>query len=334
MRTVLGLVAATVSLLSSLAFAETMKAVRVSAYGGPEVLKVEEIERPKTGPGELLVRVRAAGVNPVDWKIRRGNTDDTMPQPPFTLGYDVAGTVESLGEGVSEFKVGDDVYAYLSLTKGGGYAQYAAVPAKDAAKKPKVDFAEAAAVPLAGLTAWQALFTQASPQEGQTVLIHAAAGGVGHFAVQFAKIKGATVIATASSTNHEFLKSLGADIVIDYTKEKFEDVLKAKNIQPDVVLESIGGDTHDRSYGVLKKGGTLVSIVRQPKADKMKEFGVNAKVFLVTPDGPQLAEIAHLIDTGKVTPHVSVKLPLEEAAKAHELSQSGKTRGKIVLEVK
>lgn len=334
MRTALGLVAAAVSLLGSLACAETMKAVRVSAYGGPEVLKVDEIERPKAGPGELLVRVRAAGVNPVDWKIRQGLLKGMTPQPPFTLGYDISGTVDSLGEGVTDFKVGDEVYAYLALTKGGGYAQYVAVPAKETAKKPKADFAEAAAVPLAGLTAWQALFTQTSLKEGQTVLIHGAAGGVGHFAVQFAKSKGATVIATASSANHEFLKKLGADIVIDYTKEKFEDVLKAKNMQADVVLDTIGADTHDRSYAVLKKGGTLVSIVQPPKADKMKEFGVNAKVFLVMPNGPQLAEIARLIDAGKVTPHVSAKLPLEEAAKAHELSQTGKTRGKIVLEVK
>lgn len=333
MRTVLCLAAA-LSLLTGFAQAQPMKAVRVSSYGGPEVLKFEEVERPKAGPGELLVRVRAAGVNPVDWKIRQGLLKGMTPQPPFILGYDIAGTVEALGDGVTDFKVGDEVYAYLSLTKGGGYAQFVAVPDKEAARKPKSDFATAAAVPLAGLTAWQALFTQATLKDGQTVLIHGAAGGVGHFAVQFAKAKGAIVIATASSANHEFLKNLGADIVIDYTKEKFEDVLKAKNLQPDLVLDTIGGDTHDRSYAVLKKGGTLVSIVQPPKSDKMKEFGVNAKVFLVMPNGPQLAEIARLIDAGKVTPHVSAKLPLEEAAKAHELSQTGKTRGKIVLEVK
>ncbi|HEX8877772.1 MAG TPA: NADP-dependent oxidoreductase [Phycisphaerales bacterium] len=334
MRTALAALTLTASLLASVAAAQTMKAVRVTTYGGPDVLKVEQIERPKAGPGELLLHVRAAGVNPVDWKIRQGLLKGMTPQPPFTPGYDVAGTVEALGEGVSDFKIGDEIYAYLALTKGGGYAEYVAVPAKEAAKKPKADFADAAAVPLAGLTAWQALFTQASLKEGQTVLIHGAAGGVGHFAVQFAKSRGATVIATASSANHEFLKKLGADIVIDYTKEKFEDVLNARKIEVDVVLDTVGADTHDRSYAVLKKGGTLVSIVQPPKADKMKEFGVNAKVFLVSPNGPQLAEIARLIDAGKVTPHVSAKLPLEEAVKAHELSQTGKTRGKIVLEVK
>lgn len=334
MRTAFGLIVATVSLISSVALGQTMKAVRATAYGGPEVLKVEEIERPKAGPGELLVRVRAAGVNPVDWKIRQGLLRSMSPQPPFIPGYDIAGTVESLGEGVSEFKVGDEVYAYLSLTKGGGYAEFVAVPAKEAARKPKTDFAEAAAVPLAGLTAWQALFTQASLKQGQTVLVHGAAGGVGHFAVQFAKSKGATVIATASRANHDFLKKLGADVVIDYTTEKFEDVIRDRKLEVDLVLDSIGADTHDRSYAVLKKGGTLVSIVQPPKADKMKEYGVNAKVFLVMPNGPQLAEIARLIDAGTVTAHVSAKLPLEEAARAHELSQTGKTRGKIVLEVK
>ena len=305
----------------------TMKAVRIHAAGDTSVLKYEDAPRPVAAAGEILVRVHAAGVNPVDWKIRSGAFGGL--KFPAILGYDVSGTVEQVGEGVKEFKTGDEVFAYLSLSKGGGYAQYVSVPAKEAAKKPaKADHKQAAAVPLAALTAWQAMFDKADLKAGQTILIHGAAGGVGHFAVQLAHAKGAKVIATASAENAEFVKGLGADQVIDYKKEKFEEVVK----DADVVFDVIGGETLERSYAVLKEGGYLVSIVAAPdkaKLDARKAKGTN---MLVKPDGKQLAEIATLIDEGKVKPDVSAEFELKDAAKAHERSKSGGSgRGKIVL---
>jgi NADPH:quinone reductase-like Zn-dependent oxidoreductase len=309
----------------------TMKAVRMHDYGTSSVLQFEDSPKPAAGAGQVLVRVRAAGVNPVDWKVRsgmfKGGMNIAMPAIP---GYDVAGTVEALGEGVKSFKVGDEVYAYMSLSRGGGYAQYAVVGEKEAAIKPvKADFEHAAAVPVAALTAWQVLFDVAKLEAGQTVLVHAGAGGVGHFAVQFAKWKGAKVIATASASNHEFLKGLGADVVIDYKTQKFED--GAKDV--DVVLDAVGGETTARSAAVLKKGGILVSIVGAPDPAPFAARGAKATPWLVQPSGKQLAEIAKLIDEGKVTPHVSQTLPLADAAKAQDMSETGKTRGKIVLKV-
>jgi NADPH:quinone reductase-like Zn-dependent oxidoreductase len=309
----------------------TMKAVRIHEFGGPEVLKYEDAPKPSAGKGEILVRVSAAGVNPVDWKIRHGRGKDTKPDAPMILGYDVAGVVESVGEGAKMFKPGDEVFAYLSLMHGGGYAEYVAIPEQNAAKKPeKIDAVHAAAVPVAGLTAYQALFDTAALKPGQTVLIHGAAGGVGHFAVQLAKSVGAKVIATGSATSADFLKELGADQVIDYKTQKFEEIVK----DVDVVLDTIGGDTLARSYGVVKSGGIIVSIVEKPAADKAKEKGIRAVNILVKPNGSQLSEIAKLIDAGKVKPHVSHTFALEEAAKAHELSEAGHTRGKIVLKVR
>lgn len=308
----------------------TMKAVRMQAFGGPEVLKYEDVARPVPAAGEVLVHVRAAGVNPVDWKLRE-SMGKGMITPPFILGFDVAGTVESLGAGVQDFKAGDAVFAYLPLATGGGYAEYAVVPAAALAKKPaKADFKESAATPLAALTAWQALFDKAKLQPGQTVLIHGAAGGVGHFAVQFAAAKGAKVIATASAQNAEFVRGLGAATVIDYQKQQFEEVAG----QVDVVFDMIGGETLARSYGCLKEGGYLVSIVAPPDKAKLAERKAGGSVFLVQPDGRQLAEIAAMIDAGKVKPTVQASFPLAEAAKAQELVKQGGTgRGKVVLEM-
>jgi NADPH:quinone reductase-like Zn-dependent oxidoreductase len=322
-------------LLAAVAFAgsaaaDTIKAVRIHAYGGVEALTLDAIEKPTPGKGEVLVKTFAAGVNPVDWKIRDGMMGPRL-KLPFTLGHDISGEVEAVGEGVTEFKPGDEVFAYLALQRGGGYAQYAAVPVKELAKKPKsIDHVYAAAVPLAALTAWQALFDKADLQPGQTVLIHAGAGGVGHFAIQLAKWKGAKVIATASARNHDFLRELGADVCVDYTKERFEDV--AKNV--DVVLDPIGGETQDRSLATLKDGGILVSIVQPPNPAKLKDRNLRGLVMLVQPNGAQLAKLAELVDSGKLKPHVSDTLPLGEVAKAHELSAAGRTRGKIVLKVR
>jgi NADPH:quinone reductase-like Zn-dependent oxidoreductase len=218
----------------------------------------------------------------------------------------------------------------IDLRRGGGYAEYAIVRAGEAAPKPaRATHVEAAGVPLVALTAWQALFEQAKLERGQTILIHAGAGGVGSVAVQLAKWKGARVIATASAANHEFLRGLGADEVIDYRTQRFEDV--AKDV--DVVLDPVGGDTQDRSFGVLRKGGALVSIVGRPSEEKAKAAGVRAASMLVRPDAGQLAEIGKLIDAGAIKPVVTHVLPLAEAAKAHEQSETGHTRGKIVLEV-
>ena len=309
----------------------TMKAVRIHDYGDGSKLVFEDAPKPSPAKGELLVKVKAAGVNPVDWKIRsgmfRGGLEFTMPA---TLGFDVAGEVAEVGEGVKKFKEGDKVFAYLALNRGGGYAEYAIVTEKEAAAMPKeLDFVKAAATPLTALTAWQCLFDVAKLGKGQTVLVHAGAGGVGHFAVQLAKWKGARVIATASAANSEFVKSLGADEVIDYKAVRFEEVVK----EVDVVLDTVGEDTTNRSAAVLKKGGILVSIAGDPDPAKFAERGVRVAMHLVEPNGEQLAKIGKLIESGDIKPHVSQELPLKDAAKAHQQSESGRTRGKIVLVV-
>ncbi|MCG3122169.1 MAG: 2-haloacrylate reductase [Phycisphaerales bacterium] len=308
--------------------AATMHAVRIHQFGGPEVLTYEQAPRPVPATGEVLIRIHAAGVNPVDWKIVKGGFG--AGKFPMIVGYDVSGVVDTLGEAATRFRTGDEVFAYLPLQSGGGYAEYVCAPEMVVSAKPKtIDHVHAAAVPLAALTAWQALFDTAKLEKGQTVLIHGGAGGVGHFAVQLAKWRGATVITTASAPNHEFLKELGADQVIDYKTQKFEDVVK----DVDVVFDTVGGETRERSYGVIKKGGFFVSIVGPPAPDKLKEHGIRGKAFLVQPNGAQLAEIAALIDSGALKPTVSHVFPLDQAGKAHEQSQTGHTRGKIVLEV-
>lgn len=305
-----------------------MKAVQIHAYGGPEVLKYEDAPRPTAQAGEILVRVHAAGVNPVDWKVREGYLKEMMPvQFPLILGYDVAGTVEAVGAGVTEFAPGDAVYADM---KGGGYAEYVAFPATNAARKPQsLDFAGAASLPVAALTAWQALFDHAHLTAGQTVLIHAASGGVGHLAVQLAKNKGAHVIATASARNHDFVRSLGADEVIDYNTTQFEDV--AHDV--DMVFDTMGGDTQERSWGVLKPGGILVSIVSPDTEQQAQAHGKRGVIFYAQDSGAQLTEIAALIDTGKLKPHVERVFALADARQAHETSQGGHVRGKVVLQV-
>lgn len=307
----------------------TMKAVRIHAFGETSELKFEDASKPKAGVGEILVRVHVAGVNPVDWKVRNGSAK--LLELPAILGYDISGVIEEVGEGVKELQKGDEVYAMLDLKAGGGYAQYVALPAKDAAKKPeRADHKLSAATPLAALTAWQAMFDKAELKAGQTILIHGAAGGVGHFAVQFAHDKGAKVIATASADNAEFVKGLGADQVIDYKKEKFEDIVK--NV--DVVLDMFGADTLERSYGVLKENGYLISIVAEPDQEKLKARKARGSRMLVKPDGKQLAELAKMIDEGKVKPDIQDEFELKDVAKAHERSQSGGTgRGKIILTI-
>ncbi len=311
----------------------TMSAVRIYDYGDASALRFEEVPVPVAGPGQVLVRVHAAGVNPIDWKMRDGmlrNYGINLDMP-YTLGREVSGVVESMGEGVESFAIGDDVFAYMPMRGSGGYAQFAVVPASALVKKPEsLDHIHAAGVPLAAVTAWQSLIDAAGLEKGQTVLIHGGAGGVGHFAVQIAKARGATVITTASPRNHEFLREIGADQVIDYNTQNFWEIVS----DVDVVLDSIGGETLERSYGVVKKGGIIVSITGQQSAEKLAEHEIRGQFVGARPDAEDLAEIAELIDQGKIVPHVSMTVPLEDVAKAHAQSETGHTRGKIVLKVR
>src|SRR6202030_2028202 len=252
----------------------TMNSIQIHNYGVPKTLNYENAPRPQPQAGEVLVRVHAAGVNPIDWKVREGEMKDFWPHKfPLILGWDLSGVVEELGRGVSRFKIGDEVYGLPDPTRGGAYADYIVVRETEFALKPNsLHHIRAAAVPLAALTAWQALFDTAQMQPGQRVLIHAGSGGVGHFAVQLAKWKGAYVFATASTKNQDLLRKLGVDKAIDYTQQRFEDV--ARKI--DIVLDTIGRETQERSWSVLKKGGNLVSLVQPPSEEKAEELGARA----------------------------------------------------------
>lgn len=303
-----------------------MKAIRIHEFGGPDVLKYEDIPVPQPGPNEIQVRVIAAGVNPVDWKIRSGGIKLPLP---MTLGFDVAGLVNSVGSNGTGFRPGDSIFAKVSPPHG-GYAEYTLVDVSQAAIKPKsIGFVEAAAIPTAGLTAWQSLFDIAGIEKGHSVLIHGAAGGVGSFAVQFAKWKGAHVIGTASAGNLQFLKSIGADEVIDYNTQRFEDVVH----DVDVVLDTIGEDTFERSWGTLKPGGFLVTTVANVPEGAAKSHGVRARHIVSQANGKELVQIAAIIDERHIKPIVTTVLPLAEARTAQELSESRHTRGKIVLRI-
>src|SRR5437773_3299076 len=277
-----------------------MKAIVVHKYGGPEVLKYEDTQRPEPKDDQILVRVIAAGVNPVDGMIRSGMFAKYEKAAfPMIPGADVAGIVEKVGGKITKFKVGDPVYAYVSLKNGGGYAEYAVATEGEASPKPKsLTHVEAAAVPVVALTAWQALVDTANLSAGQTVLIHGGSGGVGTFAIQIAKARGAKVIATASTANQDLLKQLGADVAIDYTKQKFEDV--AKDV--DVVLDSVGRDTLARSYPLVKKGGIVTTIVSRPDQTQLDKYGIRGSSIWSHPDGNELAEITKLIEAGKIRP--------------------------------
>ena len=309
-----------------------MNAIRMHSYGGPEVLQYEDAPRPQIRKGEVLVRVHAAGVNPLDWKVRSGSLNGSIQHKlPLIPGWDVSGVVEEVGPGVSQFMKGDEVFAMADPTRDGAYADYIAVRGTALAIKPKsLHHVLAAAVPVSALTAWRSLFELGQLQSGQRILIHGGSGGVGHFALQLAKWKGAYVIATASTKNQELLHKLGADETIDYTTQKFEEVTE----KVELVLDTIGGETQERSWRVLKKGGALISLVQPPSEQKARRFGVRGMMCSVQPDGAQLGEIAKLIDSAKLKPVIDRILPLREARRAHELSQNGHIRGKIVLRVK
>lgn len=305
----------------------TMKAVRIHSFGGPETLVLEDVPIPEPKPNELLVRIFAAGVNPVDWKIREGHLGQ-LPLPQ-TMGVDFSGIVEETGSRVGDFSAGDAVFGEVG-DEGGGYCEFTTTPAGNVVRKPgRLDFIQAAALPVASLTAWQAIFDVGRLHAGQKILIHAAAGGVGSFAVQFAKLIGAQVIGTASSASAEYVRSLGADQVIDYRSTRFEDVVR----DADVVFDTVGGETQDRSFKALKRGGILVSIVQPPKQPLAVEHHVTADFMRQKPNPAELARIGDLVASGKVRVNVETILPLSEARKAQELSQSGHAHGKIILQV-
>jgi len=308
----------------------TMRALVTHDWGGPEQLRLEEIPRPEAGEGELLVRVAAAGINPVDWKTRRngGLMKSRGIEPPVILGWDISGTVEAVGVGAEGFAVGDEVFGLGKFPKAlGGYAEYVTVPAADVAIKPgNISHVEAASLPLAALTAHQA-FELGGLSAGQLVLVQAAAGGVGSIAVQLAKARGARVAGTAGTANQELLRDLGVDIPIDYTTTDFADAVS----DVDVVLESQGGDVRQRSWSVLRPGGVMVSILGPLPPEDAEAHGVRGVHMLVRPDGAQMAEIAELVATGKLRAIVHETFPFERAADAHRLAEVGHATGKLVL---
>jgi NADPH:quinone reductase-like Zn-dependent oxidoreductase len=306
-----------------------MKAVVAHEYGAPDVLKVEEVPRPEPGEDEALVRVIASSVNPADPLTLSGKyAREFGTHLPLIPGYDVAGVVEKTGANVTKLKVGDAVYGYPTF--GGGWAEYITVKEWEVAAKPKsLNFVDAAAVPMGALTAWQAFVDVAKLQPGQTVLIHGGSGGVGNFAVQIAKARGARVIATASTANQDLLKQLGADVAVDYTKTKFEDV--AKDV--DAVLDPVGKETLARSYDVVRKGGIVMSLVARPDPVELKKHGIRGAGISVHPDAEDLAEIAQLIDAGKIKPIVTQVLLLSEGIAAQQQAATHHTRGKVVLRI-
>lgn len=308
----------------------TMKAVRIRSFGGPEVLELTDIEKPTPTDDEVLIRVRAASVNPVDYKIRSGSYPVVkQDQLPKVLGRDVAGEIERCGRAVRDFKEGDTVYAMLDGGPG-GYAEYVTVRADLVAPKPgQLDYRAAAAVPLAGLTAWQGLFDHGHLLAGQRVLIHGGGGGVGHLAVQFAKARGATVATTVAAEDVEFVRHLGADEVIDYEDGRFEE--KVHDV--DLVLDLIAGDTQERSWAVLKDGGSMISSLAKPSEAKAREHHARAANFVAQPDRGELIEIGRLIDSGRVHPHVSAVFELRDAAEAQTQLERRHAQGKVVLQM-
>lgn len=308
-----------------------MKAVRIHEYGGPEVLELEEAPMPRPASDEVLVKVYATSVNPVDWKIREGMRKEKFPADlPLIPGWDVSGVIQEVGENVHQFSEGDEVYGRPDPTKDGAYAEYIVVKANQLGRKPKsIDHINAAAVPLAGLTAWQGLFDRGRLKKGQKVLIHAASGGVGTFAVQFAKWKGAYVIGTTSAANISFVKQLGADEVIDYQNENFDDKLN----HIDLVFDTIGGEIQKRSIQVLKNGGRLITTLKPEFLVEAKEKHIYLEGYTAQSYPEQLEQIADLIDEGIIQPVVSMVLSLEDARKAQQISEDGHVRGKIVIKV-
>lgn len=303
-----------------------MKAAIINEYGNNEVVRLVDIERPKPKAGEILVKVHAAGVNPVDWKIRSGAGQRLGMTLPVHMGGELVGTVEELGAGVEGFAQGEAIFGMVHT---GAFAEYATAKAADMVRKPSnLDFVQAAALPLAGSTAWQAIFDEAGLTGGQRLLITNSSGGVGSLAVQFAKARGAHVTAVTSARNEEFVRSLGADDVIDYTSQPFEQAAR----DMDVVFDTIGGETFQRAFHTLRKGGFMVTVVAFPDGEA-ERYGVGVKRSFTLPSARNLTAIKELVEAGKVTPHVDTVLPLAELNQALAVSEGGRTRSKIVLQV-
>ncbi|MBC3863239.1 NADP-dependent oxidoreductase [Undibacterium jejuense] len=308
-----------------------MKAAIVKAYGSE--LEITDIAQPVLLDDSLMIEVHATSVNPVDNLIRAGYLQSMLPLPlPYVVGNDVSGIVTAVGKDVTTFKVGDAVFARPQSMQSGTFAEYVVIKAVDVAHKPaNLSHEQAASLPLVALTAWQALVTKANLQGGQKVLIHAGSGGVGSIAIQLAKHLGATVAATTSTDNLALVRELGADIVIDYKHEKFEDIVH----DYDVVFDTLGGNTREKSYAVLKKGGTLISIIAPPDTSGIAEqFGVKSEVFFMWASGEQLAQIGKLAEQAVIKPLIDKTFPLSQAQEALNYSQSGRAKGKIVVTIK
>ena len=308
-----------------------MRAVTQRSFGGPDVLEITEVSRPVPIPSEVLVRVHASAVNPVDAVVRSG-AFPLLGEPPFILGWDISGVVEEAVPGVNRFQVGDEVYGMPFFPRAaGGYAEFVAVPSRQLARKPAgIDHVHAAALPLVGITALHSIVDVGQVESGQRVVVHGGAGGVGHLAVQIAKARGAHVIATASASKHEFVRGLGADRVVDYQSVDFTDVVH----DVDIVLDTVGGDYGERSLRTLKPGGLFMTVVQRADAvlkAKTEAAGMRFAGIAVEPDYVGLEMLADLVDSGLLHTHVEHALPLADAAKAHELVESGRTVGKIVL---
>lgn len=307
-----------------------MQAVAIHDFGGPERLQLETLDRPEPGPNQVLIRICAASVNPVDYKTRSGHYPAVQRDKlPCILGRDVSGIVERVGEKVIKLHPGDAVFAMLDHDQG-GYAEYVAIDAELCTQKPvSLNHAEAAAVPLAALTAWQGLFDHGELKPKQRVLIHGGAGGVGHFAVQLAKAKGAEVITTVSGSDIEFVKELGADVVIDYRAHAFDEEVH----DVDLVYDLVAGETQQRSWSVLKPGGRIVSTLAQPSEEEARKHNARGILYMAKPDAAELSEIGRLIDEGEVHAYVAAKFPLSEAAKAQRTLEKDHIRGKVVLQI-
>jgi NADPH:quinone reductase-like Zn-dependent oxidoreductase len=307
-----------------------VRKMRIHRFGDKDVLQADEVEESQPDAGQILVSVRAASVNPVDYKIRSGKypavQDDRLP---YTLGRDVSGVIEKCGAQAARFKAGDEVFGMVAVY-GGGYAEQVVLDERAVAAKPAaLDHVRATAIPLAGQTAWQGLFRHGRLKSGQSVLIHGGSGGVGHFAVQFAKARGARVVTTVSTENVEFAYALGADVVIDYKKQRFEDELA----DLDMVFDLIDGETRERSWKLLKKGGVLVSTLTDPSREKARQLGVRAMRYTVEADGDELADVAKLVEAGKVRPFIQRTFPLNAASDALAAVEQGHSVGKVVLTV-
>lgn len=309
------------------------KAARLHNYGGPDAIEVEDAEIPEPKAGEVVIKVRDAGVNPVDWKIAEGYLKDVMPLKfPVTLGTDVAGVVEAVGPGVTEFSRGDQVYGQAGIATGGSgsFAEFAVATPKTLARKPTaVDFVKAASLPLAGVSALQALTEHIDLRAGQKILIHGGAGGIGSIAIQIAKHIGAEVATTCSKEDTEFVRDLGADKAIDYKTQRFEDILS--NL--DAVYDTVGGETYERSFKVLKKGGRIVSMLESPRDDLVNQYGVEAMFQFTQVTNERLIRLAALVESGAIKTHIAKVYPLEDAATALRDLKEHSPKGKMAIAV-